>query len=84
MCAECVEEFTGKRRIGHGSIPSGIERADVSAVGNYALHFSWSDGHDSGIYTFEYLRELCPCSLCLPEGLKEPPDTIPKPGSFEA
>ncbi len=84
MCAECVEEFTGKRRIGHGSIPSSIERVDVSPVGNYALNFSWSDGHDSGIYTFEYLRELCPCLQCLPEGLMEPPETVPKQGSFEA
>src|SRR5512136_631001 len=78
MCAECVEEFTGKRRIGHGSIPSGIERVNVSPVGNYALNFSWSDGHDSGIYSFEYLRELCPCFQCLPEGIKEPPETVSK------
>jgi len=83
MCAECVEEFTGKRRIEHGSIPSTIERLDVTPVGNYALNFSWSDGHDSGIYSFDYLREICPCSGCLPEGLKEPPETVPKPGTFE-
>ncbi|MGB8646797.1 MAG: DUF971 domain-containing protein [Anaerolineae bacterium] len=34
---------------------------DVSMVGAYALHFQWTDGHDSGIYSFEYLRNLCPC-----------------------
>jgi DUF971 family protein len=84
MCAECVEEFTGKRRIGHGNIPSSLERVNVSPVGNYALNFSWSDGHDSGIYAFEYLRELCPCSQCLPEGIEEPPETVPKQGSFKA
>jgi DUF971 family protein len=83
MCAECVEEFTGERKIVHGSIPASVERVSVSAVGNYALGFGWSDGHDSGIYTFEYLRKLCPCSQCLPEGLDEPPETMPKPGSFE-
>lgn len=83
MCAECVEEFTGKRKIGHGNIPSTIERIDVSPVGNYALNFSWSDGHQTGIYTFEYLRKLCPCSQCLPGGLTEPPETVPNPGSFE-
>ncbi len=27
-------------------------------VGNYAYNISFSDGHDSGIFTFEYLREL--------------------------
>ncbi|MDM7995566.1 MAG: DUF971 domain-containing protein [Acidobacteriota bacterium] len=83
MCADCVDEFTGKRKIGHGSIPSTVERVSVTPVGNYALNFGFSDGHASGLYTFEYLRELCPCSQCLPEGLQEPPESVPKPGSFE-
>ena len=83
MCAECVDEFTGERKLVHGSIPASMERESVVPVGNYALSFKWSDGHATGIYTFEYLRKLCPCSQCLPEGLKEPPDTVPKPGSFE-
>jgi len=29
-------------------------------VGNYAMKIEWSDGHDSGIYSFQYLRELDP------------------------
>lgn len=28
-------------------------------VGNYALGFLWSDGHDDGIYAYRYLREMC-------------------------
>ena len=83
MCAHCVEEFTGRRKIVHGSIPSTIERVSVSPVGNYALQFRWSDGHDTGIYSFEYLRDLCPCPQCLPEGLKEPPEAVPNSGSFK-
>jgi DUF971 family protein len=27
-------------------------------IGNYALGIRWLDGHDSGIYTFSYLRQL--------------------------
>ena len=27
-------------------------------VGNYALRFDFSDGHRTGLYTFEYLRKL--------------------------
>ena len=27
-------------------------------VGNYALNPTWDDGHETGIYTFEYLRSL--------------------------
>ena len=83
MCAACVEEFTGRRKIVHGSIPSTVERVGVSPVGNYALQFSWSDGHDTGIYTFDYLRKLCPCPQCRPQGLEAPPEKVPNPGSFE-
>jgi len=32
--------------------------AGVSMVGNYALNPRWEDGHETGIYTFEYLRDL--------------------------
>lgn len=33
-------------------------------VGRYALQIFWSDGHSTGIYTFPYLREICPCEQC--------------------
>ena len=29
-------------------------------VGGYALRIDWSDQHGSGIYSFKYLREICP------------------------
>jgi DUF971 family protein len=28
-------------------------------VGRYAYKIVWSDGHDTGIYTIEHLRQLC-------------------------
>ncbi len=31
---------------------------EIWGVGQYAIGLRWGDGHDSGIYTFEYLREL--------------------------
>jgi DUF971 family protein len=37
---------------------------DIEAVGHYALRFSFSDGHDTGIYSYEYLRGLCRCAEC--------------------
>ncbi|WP_226703475.1 gamma-butyrobetaine hydroxylase-like domain-containing protein [Microbulbifer elongatus] len=40
-----------------GKIHVGIER--VAAAGRYALQIYFDDGHDSGIYTWQYLRELC-------------------------
>lgn len=35
-----------------------VDRLDM--VGNYALQPTWDDGHHTGIYTWEYLRRLCP------------------------
>jgi DUF971 family protein len=81
-CAECVDEFTGERRLVPGSIPATLERTNVALVGNYALQFEWSDHHAMGLYSYQFLRALCPCSECRPEGLPSPrqPENT---GSFE-
>ena len=54
---------------GHGGKITFVEGAEsglqeISPVGNYAIQFVWSDGHSTGIYTFDYLRALCPCVDC--------------------
>ena len=36
----------------------------VEQMGAYAIHISWSDGHSSGIYSFDHLRHICPCAEC--------------------
>jgi len=36
----------------------------IEAVGTYALTLLWEDGHQFGIFTWEYLRALCPCPIC--------------------
>ena len=33
---------------------------DAQLVGNYALKITWSDAHDTGIYSFQYLKEIAP------------------------
>ncbi len=60
-CAHCVEEFTGRPLLDESQVPEDVRPIRITPVGRYALQFSWSDGHDSGIYTFENLRALCPC-----------------------
>ncbi len=70
QCALCADEWTGQSRLAPDAISSDLSIIRVELVGQYALHFSWSDGHDTGIYPFTRLRELCPCSQCAPE-LKE-------------
>ena len=37
-------------------------------VGKYALRFAWNDKHDLGIYSWAYLREICPCGECRGKG----------------
>ena len=32
---------------------------EIETVGKYAIKFHWSDGHDSGIYSWDYLRNVC-------------------------
>ena len=58
-CAQCVNEWTGERVLKPASIPEELTIEDVSIVGRYALNFRWSDGHDSGIYSFRLMREFC-------------------------
>ena len=36
----------------------------ITPVGHYAYKITWSDGHDTGIFTLEYLRQLCQCDEC--------------------
>jgi DUF971 family protein len=33
---------------------------NLDMVGNYALMPTWDDGHHTGIYTWDYLKRLCP------------------------
>ncbi len=37
---------------------SRIELVQWKWIGNYAISLEWNDSHDTGIYTFEFLREL--------------------------
>ena len=58
-CAQCVNEWTGERMLKPESIADEIAIRDLSLVGRYAINFRWNDGHETGIYSFRYLRELC-------------------------
>ena len=41
-----------------------LKMLSVEPVGNYAIRIDWSDGHNSGIYSWEHLRAVCPCEEC--------------------
>ena len=57
-CAGCVDEITGVRTLRPDAVDGGVYPTAIHYVGRYALQFVWSDGHSTGIYTFEYLRQL--------------------------
>jgi ATP-binding protein involved in chromosome partitioning len=63
-CANCVDELSGRRRLREESIGKDVHPLTMEPTGRYAVRFHWSDGHSTGIYTYEHLRALCPCPIC--------------------
>ena len=65
-CATCREARAEKKtkkpllKVLPGNYAGDVLIESVRLVGNYAIKIAWTDGHDSGIYSFKYLRELCP------------------------
>jgi ATP-binding protein involved in chromosome partitioning len=57
-CAHCVDEWTGECRLDPATVPEDVHPTQIQSVGRYAIQIAWSDGHDTGIYSFERLREL--------------------------
>jgi DUF971 family protein len=58
QCAQCVNEWTGARILDPASVPEDISIERMELVGAYAVRIHWSDGHQSGLYTWERLRQL--------------------------
>jgi DUF971 family protein len=63
-CAACVDEWTHQSLIKPDTVPAQIKPKVIGSVGNYAMHITWSDGHNTGIYSYDYLREVCDCDEC--------------------
>ena len=66
-CASCREERRQAEedplRLAVGPPPDPkVDSAEL--VGNYAIRFTWADGHGNGIYGFSSLRASCPCPSC--------------------
>jgi len=74
-CATCNDE-RGKKEA-FKSLSTGFASSPVlpmfkpkpraqaaTQVGNYAIQISFTDGHSTGIYSYEHLRSICPCAEC--------------------
>ena len=59
-CAACQQQRDSLAASGLVSIApaSNTALSSVDEVGGYALRLTWSDGHGSGIYSFDLLRIL--------------------------
>lgn len=58
QCAQCVNEWTGARILDPATISEQISIERMELVGAYAVRIHWSDGHQSGLYTWARLRKL--------------------------
>jgi DUF971 family protein len=73
-CALCDEERTKSGRAPGqpiGAKPGELHMFKAAAkpvsaegVGKYAIRFKWNDGHELGIYSWQWLRQICPCEEC--------------------
>src|SRR5215472_17364198 len=41
-----------------------LRMINVEAVGHYAFRIEWSDGHNTGSYSYDHLRKICACAIC--------------------
>lgn len=58
QCALCVDEFSGKKILDISTIPPDVKPVEITPIGHYAVGISWSDGHQSGIYSFVLIDSL--------------------------
>jgi prepilin-type processing-associated H-X9-DG protein len=76
-CATCNDERGKKEALAESSLAFASSPAlpmfkpkpraqSAQAVGQYAIQISFSDGHSTGIYSYDLLRSICPCAECSP------------------
>ncbi|MDH3255597.1 MAG: DUF971 domain-containing protein [Acidobacteriota bacterium] len=61
-CAGCQGHSVAEVRYQPPSVS--VTATKIEPVGNYAISILWSDSHATGIYRFDFLREICPCDPC--------------------
>jgi DUF971 family protein len=73
-CALCDDERgkAGRKpgeapKLAPGALPmfkAAAKPSSAEPVGKYAIKFHWNDGHELGIYSWQFLRDVCPCEEC--------------------
>jgi Mrp family chromosome partitioning ATPase/DUF971 family protein len=62
-CARCINEFTGEQMLQPSDVPKDVHVEGMQNLGNYAVSFQWSDSHTTGIYSWDFLRELAQATV---------------------
>jgi DUF971 family protein len=61
-CAHCTGESVGDKIFSRPkpvkNEPGAFELKELNPVGNYAVQATWGNGHDTGIYTWDYFRDI--------------------------
>jgi DUF971 family protein len=68
-CNEKRRDNAGQLAANFEDLPGSIQHPTITTirpVGGYAINFTWGDGHQHGLYTFDALRSLCECAQCAP------------------
>lgn len=73
-CAMCDQERAKANREPGETVPpkpgalpmfkAAPKPVSAGGVGKYAIQFHWNDGHEHGIYSWDFLRAFCPCAEC--------------------
>jgi len=72
-CATCNDERGKKEKMAGMNLPASpllpmykpkAKALAATQVGNYAIQISFNDGHSTGIFSYDYLRSMCPCEEC--------------------
>jgi DUF971 family protein len=72
-CATCNDERAKKETMATMHLPASPllpmykpkpRAQSATQVGNYAIQLSFNDGHSTGIFSYDYLRTICPCAEC--------------------
>ena len=72
-CATCNDERGKKQAFAAATpAPSAVlpmfkhkpRAKSATVMGNYAVQIIFSDGHSTGIYSYDHLRSICPCTEC--------------------
>jgi DUF971 family protein len=72
-CASCNDERGKKESQRAMNLPASpllpmykpkARAQSATQVGNYAIQINFTDGHSTGIFSYDYLRSMCPCAEC--------------------